>query len=259
MENSRKNCIKLLEELGILEGHQFKSRAYKNAARTLGNITDEDFNTCTNFMKYSGIGSSINSKILAFKETGVIEKLLNLRESNKSYLDPTLYKIRKGFITKRIPYKEATEICNTIFHGVDKKYLRSFVFCGSYRRKKEWIADIDVLCYGQDTYFELIQFCEKCGYELLVNGDRKTSFRIPNAENTQIDITICEANEYPFAVLHFTGSKEHNIKMRREALKHGLKLNQYGLFDSNGNLINCSTEKDIFKALGMPYVNPENR
>jgi DNA polymerase (family 10) len=63
----------------------------------------------------------------------------------------------------------------------------------------------------------------------------------------------------PYAMLHFTGSKVHNIKMRAIAKEKGWLLNQHGLFDKDSNLIKCSTEKEIFDKLEIDYIEPEFR
>ena len=67
--------------------------------------------------------------------------------------------------------------------------------------------------------------------------------------------------EYPFAILYFTGSKDFNVKMRGELLKKEMSLNEYGIKDKDKKNVkhNCSTEKDVFEYLGYDYVEPENR
>ena len=106
--NTRENCIKQLVELSQLEDSFFKSRAYSNAALTLEQINDEEFIKRDDFTDLEGIGTSIDAKIYEFKTTGIISKLQTLRAESSDYLDPKFYKVRKGFITKKITYKEAT-------------------------------------------------------------------------------------------------------------------------------------------------------
>ena len=271
---SQRTILKqIFEELSVLEGHQFKSRAYKNAAYTLSTMSDKVFDELESYLNFKGIGASINSKILEFKTTGRVEKLENLRQANKSYLDTELYKVRKSFVTKRIPYEEAKSIVEELIkvftsykdaHSDTYSEQLRCCFAGSYRRKKSYIADIDILAVNE-AYEVIVNAFIEAGYEVLVQGDAKTSFKLNNAENTSIDVTKCSTAEYPFAVLHFTGSKEHNILMRKRAISMGFKLSQYGLTGSNERakkmLENTSftSEKDIFTFLNMPYVNPENR
>ena len=76
----------------------------------------------------------------------------------------------------------------------------------------------------------------------------------------RIDIMYTKSQEYPFAILYFTGSMEFNVKMREELLKRDLSLNEYGIKSDGKNVKhNCETEKDVFKYLGYDYVEPEDR
>jgi DNA polymerase/3'-5' exonuclease PolX len=76
----------------------------------------------------------------------------------------------------------------------------------------------------------------------------------------RIDIMYTKPQEYPFAIMYFTGSMEFNVKMRSELLKKGLSLNEYGIKRDKKNVKHdCKTEMDAFKYLGYDYVEPENR
>jgi DNA polymerase (family 10) len=81
----------------------------------------------------------------------------------------------------------------------------------------------------------------------------------------QSDLRVVSDPEFPFALMYFTGSKEHNIVMRQRAIERGLRLNEYGLFRSKTEtrdpklLVPCQTEEDIFEKLGLHYVPPEMR
>src|SRR5205085_4747289 len=85
-------------------------------------------------------------------------------------------------------------------------------------------------------------------------GDTKASVILPGG--IQSDLRVVSDAEYPFALLYFTGSKEHNIVMRQRAIQRGLRLNQYGLFNSKEEtrdpklLVPCQTEDDVFEQLG---------
>ena len=84
--------------------------------------------------------------------------------------------------------------------------------------------------------------------------------KIPQFEQyMRIDIRLVTPQQYPYAILYFTGSKNTNTYMRNTAIKLGFKLNEYGLFDKYNNLIELKTEKDIFECLNIPYLEPQNR
>ncbi len=130
---------------------------------------------------------------------------------------------------------------------------------GSLRRFKETIKDIDILITTtlKDTEKIMDYFTS---YPEIMNiigkGATKSSIRLNNG--MQVDLRVVADKEFPYALMYFTGSKEHNIAMRGLAQKLGYKLNEYGLF-KNGNLILCKTEAEVFQKLGLVYIPPELR
>lgn len=270
MANKNKEIIiKAFREISQLEENMFKSRAYLRAISHLESMTQEEFDNRKTFMNLPGIGMSLNTKLLQFKQTGEIPaKLYKLREENKSYLDPQLYKIRKGFITKRIPYSQANEIVEKLeiqlLESIDDPDYQ-IDFLGSYRRHKSLIADLDLIVLGEEFYKLTIETIQNLGYEVVVMGPTKTTFVINNPEKTTIDVSWAGKDEYVFSVLHFTGSASHNIRIRAHAKSLGFKLNQYGIYPETEEArellgdTKFETEHDIFEFLNIPYVAPENR
>lgn len=130
---------------------------------------------------------------------------------------------------------------------------------GSLRRCKEIVHDIDLVASAQKGAEARImkKFCGLAGVESVIGqGDTKSSVRLENG--IQVDLRIVEAKQYPYALLHFTGSKEHNTLLRGIAKDKGLKLNEYGLFKGE-KLLPCKSEAEIYKALGLEYIPPELR
>ena len=76
-----------------------------------------------------------------------------------------------------------------------------------------------------------------------------------------MDILITSQEEYPFALLYFTGSKEFNIEFRKNAREHKVVLNEHGIFDDKSTRINLDirSEADIFNYFNLPYINPKYR
>src|SRR5262245_1242833 len=91
---------------------------------------------------------------------------------------------------------------------------------------------------------------------LLGSGETKTSVVHPSG--LQMDLRAVTEAQYPYALHHFTGSKEHNIAMRGRAQRQGIKMNEYGLFRGE-ELVVCKDEAEIFAAVGLAYVPPEMR
>jgi DNA polymerase/3'-5' exonuclease PolX len=247
-----------LQEMSELEDSFFKSRAYKNAAVSLAGMSEDEFKTREDFTDIWNIGSGINNKILEFKETGKISKLEELRKEHSDYLDKKMYKVRKSFITKRIPYEEASKYVELLYQVAALTCDEIPQVAGSYRRKKAYIGDIDLLI-DSDDYPKFIQaMMDK--YEVLSSGEYKSSFLIDSVNNIQCDVISVPGEERAFQLLYLTGSKEFNIMMRGYAKHQGYKLNQTGLYDQNDDRISgLNEEKDIFEFLKMNYVSPEDR
>ncbi len=135
---------------------------------------------------------------------------------------------------------------------------------GSLRRHKEIIGDIDFLVSSKQPAKVIAAFTSQPAI-LGVNarGETKASVILPGG--IQSDLRVVSDAEYPFALLYFTGSKEHNIAMRQRAIQRGLRLNEYGLFKAEEEtrdpklLVPCQTEEEIFSRLGLAFIPPELR
>jgi DNA polymerase (family 10) len=135
---------------------------------------------------------------------------------------------------------------------------------GSLRRWRETIGDIDFLVSTKKPADVIDFFTNQPGI-LSVSAKGETKASVILAGGIQADLRVVTDAEYPFALLYFTGGKEHNIVMRQRAIQRGLRLNEYGLFKSKEEtrdpklLVKCKTEEDVFAELGLPYIPPEIR
>jgi DNA polymerase (family 10) len=89
---------------------------------------------------------------------------------------------------------------------------------------------------------------------VLAQGPTKASVRVQ--DDLQVDLRVIDPKSWGAAMHYFTGSKAHNIRMRERAIKQGLKLNEYGLFDANDKCVAGADEEEIFARLGLPYIPP---
>lgn len=137
------------------------------------------------------------------------------------------------------------------------KYVKRASLGGSVRRKKEVVKDIDIVA-SSDNAEKVMDFFTGLSEaeEVIARGDTKSSIRLKSGIN--VDIRVVEDYQYPYALHHFTGSKEHNTAMRTMAKKDGIKMNEYGLF-KNGRLIKCCSEEDIYNFFSMDWIPPELR
>ena len=128
---------------------------------------------------------------------------------------------------------------------------------GSARRMKETIGDVDFLVISKNPSRVMDFFVSLPGIvRIWGKGTTKASVRMK--EGFDMDIRVVPARSYGSALQYFTGSKEHNIAIRRIAMDKGLKLSEYGLFHGP-KMIAGKTEEEIYKALGMEWIPPEMR
>ncbi len=129
---------------------------------------------------------------------------------------------------------------------------------GSYRRGKETVGDLDLLVVSDDTPKVMDHFVAFPQVtETLLRGDDKVSVVVN--DKMQIDLRVVPAASYGAAMQYFTGSKEHNVVVRGLAKKRGLRINEYGVYDAEGNAVAGATEADVYAAIDLPYFEPEMR
>ena len=142
-----------------------------------------------------------------------------------------------------------------------KGLYENIELAGSLRRRKETIGDIDILISAKkENWPKLHQhFITYAGVkEVLLSGETKSSVVLQ--EGRQVDLRTVEPHQWGAALQYFTGSKEHNVRLRDIAKAMGLKLSEYGLFKADTEeRIGGSTEEEIYELLGMEWIPPEIR
>ena len=152
--------------------------------------------------------------------------------------------------------------------------VRRIEGAGSWRRGRETVGDLDLVVDGDDpkgVMDHLAAWDET--QAVLLRGDTKTSIRGPR--NVQIDLRVVEHGSFGAALQYFTGSKEHNVRLRSRARDHGLTINEYGVHrlaagrksssddedarPPKGKSIAGRTEEDVYGAVGLPWIPPELR
>ena len=128
---------------------------------------------------------------------------------------------------------------------------------GSFRRRKETVADLDLLvtCKKCDVAMDRLAGYEAVA-EVLARGKTKMSVRLRNG--LQMDLRVVPEQSYGAALQYFTGSKEHSIQLRRRAVERGLKVNEYGVF-RNQRRVAGRAEEEVYDAVGLPWIPPELR
>ncbi|VVM07704.1 DNA polymerase/3'-5' exonuclease PolX [Methylacidimicrobium tartarophylax] len=147
---------------------------------------------------------------------------------------------------------------------------------GSFRRGKEIVRDLDLVCSSPKPAAVMEGFVSATGVRRVVNhGETKSSVVLEGG--LACDLRVVPDEDYPYALLHFTGSKEHNIALRQRAIAQGKKLSEWGLFrearirfsegsedaaaqeKESGERIRCRDEAEIYENLGLAYIPPELR
>ena len=223
------------------------------------------------FSEIYGIGPK---KAVSIVEKG-ITTIEQLREKQDEVLNPTQKIGLKYYedILKRIPRSEIDEyfkIFETSFNEI-KNEESKFEIVGSYRRGAKTSGDIDVIITGNKDNFK--QFIDKLLeqkiiVELLTRGPTKSLViaKLPNSNTVRrVDFLYASQEEYPFAILYFTGSKIFNTVMRGRALSLGYSLNEHGLYKMEGKKKGekidetFQDEPSIFEFLKMKYKEPNQR
>lgn len=164
---------------------------------------------------------------------------------------------------ERVALPSALAVAEQIVKLMEESGLCDDVaIAGSLRRRKESIGDIDILVTGKKVEKIMDVFC---GFELvdriLARGPTRSSVHLSIGLNS--DLRVVDKNAFGAALLYFTGSKEHNIHVRRIGNELGYTINEYGIYkgtaEDKGKLMASRTEEDVYKIVGLPYIVPELR
>lgn len=259
-EELKKKMPVELSELSRVEGLGPKS--IKKLYQKLGvkNLKDlEKAAKAEKISKLEGFGEKSEEKILAGIEF--------LKKSGGRFL-----------IGDALPFASVMEERLRKIPGVEKA-----IVAGSVRRRKETIGDVDILvvskegtkpAFAKATAGKIMDYFTKMPEvaRVIASGETKSSVKLSSGLN--MDLRVVPPESYGAALNYFTGSKDHNVEVRKLAIEKGWKLNEYGLFkEKNGSKpafakstagksekrIAGKTEEEIYKALGMDYVAPEMR
>ena len=176
-------------------------------------------------------------------------------KSEKNILESIAFMESSGL---RFLLSEVKEDVETIIERLKKfKEVKKIQVAGSYRRKKETVGDIDILIASSFPLKIMNEFVSMPNVlKIWSKGETKASVRM--VKGYDVDLRIVDINSFGSAMQYFTGSKEHNIALRKLAISKGYKLNEYGLFKNNISKAG-KTEEEIYNKLGMQYICPELR
>ena len=204
-------------------------------------------------------------KELKIKDISDLEKAIkkNKLQGIFGIKDKTIENIAKGIELlkrgkERMTLAQAIQVGDEFMASLKKlPEVKKISAAGSLRRQKETVRDIDILVISKKPEKIMDIFTGLPGVaNVLAKGKTKASVR--TKDDVQVDCRVEEEKSFGAALLYFTGSKNFNIKLRQLAIKKGLKINEYGVFRKD-KFICGRTEEEIFKILGMSYIEPELR
>jgi DNA polymerase (family 10) len=160
----------------------------------------------------------------------------------------------------RVRLDVALKLAEELIAGLSEcKAIQELTYCGSLRRMRETIGDIDILAASKDVEVVMNAFDALPGVErTIARGDTKMS--VITGKGVQVDLRVVPHDAWGAALIYFTGSKAHNIKIREMAVKRGWKLSEYGLFkvETDKKMV-AKTEEAVYAKLGLPWIPPTLR
>jgi len=191
-----------------------------------------------------------------FAKEGKLLEIEGIKEKTVKNIISGIALIKKG--QERFDLGTAWQIAQMFIDELHRlKVVKMISPAGSLRRMKETVKDIDLLVTSTDAEKAMEYFCSlKEVKQVLAKGPTKST--ILSRDGIQIDIRVVEPESFGAALIYFTGSKSHNIKLRTLATKRNLLINEYGVFKDN-KVVASKTETDVYKYLGMDYIHPELR
>jgi len=161
----------------------------------------------------------------------------------------------------RYDLETAEQTAQPILEGLRKlSGVAQAEIAGSLRRRKETVGDLDFIVSSREPGKVMDWFVQRPEViEVVAKGTTKSSVRLEGG--MQADLRVVEDHQYGPALHHFTGSKDHNVWMRRRALERNQSLSEWGLFEDKGagKTLPVNSEKELFAALDLPWIPPELR
>lgn len=219
-------------------------------------------------MKISGLGGKRVKKIYEELDISTVDDLEQAAQKKKirsleGFGEKTEQSILEGIErikqTKgRTPLNIAEEIINPLIEYLKKdKKVKDIEVAGSNRRRKETVGDVDILVTVKKGSEVMDRFVEYEDVQKVISkGETRSSVLLRS--DFQVDLRVVPRVSYGAALIYFTGSKNHNIAVRKIGVKKGLKINEYGVFKDDDRVAG-KTEQEVYKKIGLDFIPPELR
>jgi DNA polymerase (family 10) len=184
-----------------------------------------------------------------------IRNLSGFGQKTEEKLKEAIDKALKNKSEDRTPIAQAMPVATRLVEELSAlKDVKSVSYCGSLRRLRETIGDVDILVASKSPKKVMDAFVKLPDVaDVIAHGDKKSSIR--TAGGLQVDIRVVEPDQMGAALMYFTGSKAHNIALRQRAIERGWTLNEYALsVEETEEVVAAKTEEEIYEALEMKFV-----
>jgi len=187
---------------------------------------------------------------------GRIKGLPGMKEKTEENIIRGIELLKRG--RDRMDLKTAAGVADAFINRLKRlNEVEDINPAGSLRRMKDTVRDIDILISSKKAEKVMDTFTDLSDVkDIVAKGPTKSS--VITKDGIHVDVRVVENSSYGAALMYFTGSKAHNIKLRQLAIKHGLKLNEYGVFKGKKRIAG-KTEEEMYKRLKLPYIIPELR
>jgi len=312
-EDIAKIFDQIADILEIKGDNPYRVRAYRNAARIVGGLTQdlcELVERGEDLTKIPGIGDALAKKIVEIVKTGSLRKLEELKKDippglldllkipglgpkkvralyeklgienleqlkqaaqegkiralegfgarTEQKILEEIDRVKKAKSESRILLSHAEKIAGHLVEYLKSGGgIREIQVAGSFRRRKETVGDLDILVISDNPALVMDNFVAyDVVDEVLMKGETRSSVVLKSG--VQVDLRVVPEDSYGAALQYFTGSKAHNIAVRKIAQKAGLKINEYGVFRGEEKIAGA-TEEEVYAAVGLPWIPPELR
>jgi DNA polymerase (family 10) len=207
---------------------------------------------------YQELGIDNVEDLVAAAQAGSLKELKGFSKKTEENILAGVRRVQES--GGRVLVSVALELADLLLERLGSiDSVRRSAYAGSLRRMRETIGDVDLLLASDDPGPIMEAFT---GYgvvdRVIARGDTKSS--VLTRTGLQVDLRVIPLEAWGAAMIYFTGSKAHNIRIREMAVRQGLKLNEYGLYEAkSGDLIVAETEEVVYERLGLPWIPPTLR
>ena len=207
---------------------------------------------------YEQLGVTNMDQLKKVAEAGRIEALKGFGKKTQQRILDEIHKLSSGETQGRFKWAIAEQIIDSYIQYIAAfEGVASVDAAGSYRRKKDTVGDMDLLVVSSNAPELMEHFVnyEEVA-EIIAQGETKSSVILRSG--LQVDLRVIPSKSYGAAMLYFTGSKAHNVAIRRIAQEKGFKINEYGIYEGDQWRAG-KTETEMYQHIGLSFIEPELR